>query len=88
MTRAMPGEVGGGPAGGPVGLLARGIRLEMGSLGAGRGVFPGVEAEAVEGADGSEEDGGGEKAGADPDWRPSRGSGWRQGWGWCGRGWG
>jgi hypothetical protein len=44
------GEVFGGPAGGPVGFTGM-----VGGLVAGGGVLPGVEAEAVEGAEGGEE---------------------------------
>ncbi len=61
-----PREVSGGPVGGPVGLLLWDVVCARQVLCAECGVFPGVEAEAVEGADAAEEDGGGEQVGADP----------------------
>ena len=56
------GEVGGGPAGGPVGVEARGLVLQL--QGRGR-VLPGVEEEAVEGAGGGEQKGDGQEVEAE-----------------------
>ena len=57
-------EMGDGPAGGAVGRIVRGVE-------ACGGVLPGIEVEAVEGADAGEEQGGGEQAGAKPGGGPA-----------------